>query len=109
MRPIQRGRGYPGFNGMRHLKGCSHLVPDQGTSAWVLAQNGGVFWVHTLSKYPISNCVHSYSLPPRQTPFIKLELSREKQCGIALEQIKTVRTQGSCALLSGRAQGLDGA
>ena len=58
-------------------------------------------WIHTLSKYLISNCVHSYSLSPRQTPFIKLELSREKQCGIALEQIKTVRTQGSCALLSG--------
>ena len=41
---------------------------------------------------------------------LKLELRREpEKSGIALELIKTVSTQGSCAYLSVRVQGLDGA
>ena len=47
--PFSRCWVTPVSIGMKHLKGCPHLVLGQGTSAWILAQNGVVFtpWAST--------------------------------------------------------------
>ena len=63
-----------------------------------------------LELVPDTKLCHSYSLSPRQTPFQNLSFAGSpEKSGIALELIKMVSTQGSCAHLSAWVQGLDGA
>ena len=63
--------------------------------------------VHAV-KYPICNCVHSYSISPCQTPFFKsMSFATISKPWMATELTKTMCTQVPGAHFRARVQGLD--
>ena len=76
-------------------RGCQNLVPGRKP-------------LHGYSEYPICDCVHSYSISPCQTPFLKnMSFGMITKQWMATELTKTVCTQGPGAHFRARVQSLD--
>ena len=64
--------------------------------------------LHGYREYPICNCVHSYSISPCQTPFLKnMSFGMITKQWMATEVTKTECAQGPGAHFRARVQSLD--